>query len=436
MIDFIPKGRVVVEMELKGTSDKTLPFTNSSIQHMESTINESTSGVPVCFHRFLTQQVNTVDKTIKTLMSDGSPMLRWRIGFVTGEKNVWLPWQEHQVVHCSALAKGIGNEAGHNFELSTADRLFTINRQTKIRSRTGKISDIVNQIAAEAGIKAVVEPTIGTFTYFQVNESDIEFVNRRLIHRSLNEKGRGQYMLYMRDNVIHFHTPDYQTDIKEVVYYDTPFNSLVQTDRSQQLFDLGAAGTRYIAYDPYTGQTEDVVNDPEKYLRLADGIYRLDKVPNAVQTMTYHRGQNEPQEVKALAQNVYSFGRSKTFQLDADLNRSLLVRIGDILRFILAPQKEKTSPWSGYYIVTGITRTVSKENLRSVYTLKRGEIVRDKTTITQPNSDAQLIPETTAPGQDINVAVTQNSILTVGAGKQESSTVYATVEDAKKLPGT
>lgn len=436
MIDFLPTGKVLFDIELKSGTDKPISLTTGAIQHMESTLNESSEEIPVCYHRFVTQQVDIVDKTIKSLMVDGTPLVRWRVGFVTEGKNMWLPWQEHQIVHCSAMVKGLGNDAGHNFEISTADRLFTINRQTKIVARKGKISDMVKQIASEAGVEAVVEPTVGTFAYVQVNESDVEFINRRLVHRCLNEKGRGQYLLYMRDNVLHFHTPDYQTDVKEIVYYDTPFKGMVQTDRSQQLFDAGAAGTRIIAYDPYTGQTVEVLNDPEKYLRMADGIYRLDKVPNAVQTMTYHLGQNEPQEVRALAQNVYSFGRSKTFEISADLTRSLNVRIGDILRFVLAPQREKISPWSGYYLVCAVNRHVAKETMRTVYTLKRGEIVRDKSTVTQTNTASQLIPETTAPGQDINLSVTQNSILTVGAGKQESSTVYSTVEDAQKLPGT
>lgn len=436
MLDFLPTGKVLFDIELKGTTDKPLSLNAGPIQHMESTLNESTEEIPVSFHRFTTQQVNIVDKTLKSLMADGNPHVRWRIGFVTEGKNMWLPWQEHQIVHCTAMAKGLGNDAGHAFEISTADRLFTINRQTKITSRKGTISDMVKSIASDAGLEAVVESTVGTFSYVQVNESDIEFINRRLVHRCINDKGRGQYLLYMRDNVLHFHTPDYQTEIKEIAYFETPFNGMVQNDRSQQLFDAGIAGTRCIAYDPYTGQTNEVVSDPEKYLRLADGIYRMDKVTNGVQTLTYHLSQNEPQEVSAMAQNVYSFGRAKTFEISADLTRSMNIRVGDILRFVIAPQREKTSPWSGYYIVTAVCRTVAKEALRTLYTLKRGEIVQDRTTITQPNDASQLIPETTAPGQDINPSVVQNSNLTVGAGKQESSTVYLTVEDSQKQPGT
>jgi len=436
MIDFLPNGKVVFDLELRNGTDKPISFTNGFIQHLESTLSEGTAGIPVCFHKFVTQQVDFVDTTLKSLMADGNPLVRWRVGFVTESKCMWMPWQEHQIVQCSSMIKGLGDDAGYTFDIGTADRMFSVNRQTKTLSRKGAISDMVMQIASDAGIDAVVEPTVGTFAYVQVNESDIEFINSRLIHRCLNAKGRGQYSLYMRDNVLHFHSPDYQTDIKEVAYYGIPHQGMIQTDRSQHLFDSGIAGTRLIAYDPYTGRSNEVVNNPENYLRMADGIYRMDKVPNGIQVLTYHLGQNEPQEAVAMAQNVYSFGRSQTFELSVDVTRSLSIRAGDILSFIVAPKQEKTSPWSGYYFVSAVSRLLKKESLQALYTLKRGEIVRDKSTVTQPNTASQLIPETTAPGQDINVSVTQNSVLTVGSGKQESSTVYATVEDAQKLPGS
>lgn len=438
MIDFL-QAKVEFQMELVGASDKNIVLTNGLIQHVESTLNNRTASdkeLPVCYHMFNTQQVDVVDKTIKSVMLDGNPYVRWRIGFVTDQQDLWMPWQNHQIVHCSATVRGIGDSSGHMFEMSTANRLYTANRQTKIVARKGKISDMVQAIASEMGVEAVVEPTMGTYSYIQVNESDVEFINRRLIHRAVNDKGRGQYMLYIRDNVLHFHTPDYQSTIKEFIYYDTPFKGMVQTDRSQQLWDMGVSGTRLIAYDPYTGQTTEVLNDPEKYLRLADGIYRLDKVANGTQTLVYHLSTNTPDEATSIAQNVYTFGRAETFRVEIDVARSINYQIGDILQFVLTPRPEKASPWSGYYIITGVTRTVRKESLQTVYTVQRGEIIREQTTITQPNDSAQLIPETTAPGQDLNVSATQNSVLTVGAGKQQSSTIYSTVEDATKAPGT
>ena len=436
MIDFPPNAKTEFQLELRSATDKTVALTNGLIQHVQSELEESTEAIPICYHTFNTQQVDVVDKTIKSLMIDGNPFVRWRIGFVTATGSQWLPWQEHQIVHCSATVRGLGGNAGHIFEMSTANRLYTANRETKTASRKGKISDIVSGIASEMGVDAVVEPTTGTFAYIQVNESDIEFIQKRLLPRSINDKGRGQYRLYMRDNVLHFHSPDFQTSVKQFVYYDTPFKGIVQTDRSQQLWDAGVSGTRLVAYDPYTGQTNDVVNDPEKYLRLADGIYRLDKVPNGAQILVYHLSTNEPEEATAIAQNVYTYGRAKTFEVAIDVTQSMSYQIGDIMQFILSAEQVKTSPWSGYYVICGVKRMVRKESIRTVYTVQRGEIVREQTTITQPNDAAQLIPETTAPGQDLNIPVTQNSILTVGAGKQESSSVYSTVEDATKLPGT
>lgn len=435
MQDFPPQAKALFQMDLMTTSEKPISLTNSLVQHVKSTLNESMAGNPVCYHRFNTTQVDIVDKTIKSAMVDGNPFVRYRVGFVTPTGEFWLPWQNHQIVHYSAIVHGMGKAAGHAFELSTADRLYTLNRATKIVARKGTISSMVQQIASDAGLDAVIEATKDSFSYVQVNESDVEFVRRRLLSRAINDKGRGLYSFYIKDNVLHFHSPDYQSSLRKLSYFEAPHQSMVQIDRSQQLWDAGVSGTRIITYDPYTGDSKEIASDPEKYLRMANGVYKLNNVKNGSQTLCYHLSTNQPSESSAIGQNYYSEGRSDTFEIRVSLSKSITVRIGDLLQFILAPTPEKTSPWSGYYVVSAITREIEKQSMSTVYTLKRGEIEREKSTITQPNSAAQLVPETTAPGQDLNLAAAQTSVLTAGAGQQESATVYLTVADSNKAPG-
>ncbi len=436
MLDFNPQAKALFQMELRTTAEKTLPFTETIVQHLKSILRESAVKTVFCTHEFVTTQVDTVDKVLKALMTDGNPNVRYRVGLSTPTSEFWLPWQEHQIVHYAAMVRGMGQNAGHAFEITTADSIYTLNRPSRTANRQGTISAIVEQIAKDADLESVVEPTKEKYAYIQVNQSDVEFIRERLVNRAVNDKGRGQYYLYTKDNVLHFHSPDYQSTLRQISYYDAPHLGLMQIDRSQQLWDLAAAGTRMIVYDPYTGKSQELVSDPEKYLRMADGIYRLDRVKDGKQTLLFHLGQNQPSEASAIAQNIYSFGRSVTFESTINVAKSITVRLGDLLQFVLAAVPEKASPWSGYYFVSGIMRTVEKETMRTVYTLQRGETTRDQTTVTQTNDLQQLEPETTAPGQDINPATTQNSALTTGAGKQESSTVYVTVEDSEKAPGT
>lgn len=436
MLDYTPQAVAQFQMELRLTSDKTESLTSSLLQHIESTICESTTGIATCSHLFSSTQTDVVDKMLKSIMTDGNPYVRFRIGLSTTTEESWLPWQEQQIVSYSAAIKGVGEGAGHTFSIFTADRIYSLDRSTKIMSRKGKISDMVQQIAQAAKLDCVVEPTKTNFSYVQVNQSDIEFIRERLLNRAINDKGRGQYLLYMKDNVLHFHSPDYQSSIRQMSYYDVPHLDMVQVDRSQQLIDRGIAGTCMIVYDPYVGQANEINSDAEKHLRMSDGIYLLENVDKGRQTLLYHLGTNQAEEASAIAQNVYSFSRGETFEISLNVLKSISIRLGDILQFVLAPQASKTSSWSGYYLVTHVTSLVKKDTLTTMYTIKRGEISKDQVNITQPNDASQLVPETTAPGQDINIATTQKSVLTVGAGKQNSATVYSTVADRNSAPGT
>jgi hypothetical protein len=433
--DFVPQGKVELQMQLLSAAQKPIDLVRNGLtHHLESTLCETLEEIPVCYHRLHTEHVDIVDKTLKSAMVDGNPFVRWRIGFVTPQQAQWLPWQNHQIVHYAASIHGLGEDSGHNFEMSTANILYTMNRTVKIVSRSGPVSDMVAGMAQDAGVQAVVEPTVGSYQFYQVNESDVEFILRRLLSRAVNQKGRGQYLFYVRDNVLHFHTPDYQTQVKQLFLYGTPWKRMAEVDRSQQLFDKGIAGTRIIVYNPYTGQSAEVVNDPAKYLRLAQGIYLMSSVPNTVQTLLYHLGTNRPDEAAAIAQNVYSDGRSRTFEMNADIDRSLLVQAGDLLQFVVSPMTQKVSPWSGYYLVSKVTHYLKLESLRTVYTLRRGEIVPDPSTVTQPNTAQQLVPVTTAPGQDISLAAVQNSMQTAGTGQQQGTSNYGTVMDPNAAP--
>jgi hypothetical protein len=60
------------------------------------------------------------------------------------------------------------------------------------------------------------------------------------------------------------HSPDYQTSVKELQYFQQPAGQLIQLDRSQQLWKEGVSGTHLVVYDPLTGETKDILNDPNK----------------------------------------------------------------------------------------------------------------------------------------------------------------------------
>jgi len=404
---------------------------NKLVAYEKSELTETTHGIGVYNHQFITQQPELVDKTLNAAMATGTPRIRFRIGYGTPEKLSWLPWQNNIITHYSGLLVGAGDKTGHHLQISTSDMLFAASRASKTCVRKGTISGIVAQIAQENKLTTVIEKTAGEFTFIQSFEDDVTFISTRLVPRAVSTKNRGSYLFFMQDNVLHFHSLDYQAEIKDLFYFETPYLQLAQVDMSQQLWDEGASGTRLIVYDPYTGQSQEIISAADKALRLANGIYDLTSVVNGQRNIIYTLGQNRPEEAVALGQNSYEFARLKTFELVATFSRLTNLRVGNIIRLIVSPLPEKTSPWSGYYLLSKTVTTLDKTVITVTCQLQRGEISQfGSKTVAEKDAQTTI---TKAPGVELNVRETQDSAQTKGAGKQASAKVYTTVADVNSI---
>ena len=69
-----------------------------------------------------------------------------------------------------------------------------------------------------------------------------------------------------------------------------------------------------------------------------------------------------------------------------------------------------------------------------VCSLQRGEIQQFQAATTVQAPDLQLVPQTDAPGQDLNLRTAQSSNQTRGAGNRTSTSVFSTVVDANTVP--
>jgi len=421
------EGQAIVNFELTLPQQPALPLTPALVTHSESHLMEDVYGKKEYRHTFSTLLPEFVNNILRTAMSSGTPAFRFRLGLGQPRQTIWLPWQNHYIVHYGAALQGISTASGHRLEITTSDALFAISRVHKTVARKGTISAIVQTIADENNLDAVIEPTSGEFLYVQSYEDDTSFISSRLLRRAVNAKGRGNYVFFILDNVLHFHSPDYQTSVKELQYYQQPAAQLIQLDRSQQLWKEGISGTHLIVYDPLTGETKDVLNDPNKSLRFAKGLYRLSSVTGGRRRIMYHLSANRPEEALALAQNTYENARMNTFEVNVDFDKNISIRTGDILNLVINQQTEKNSTWAGLYYVSGTVYTIIQNAVTMKLILRRGEIQPDLNNVTVQAPDQQLVSQNEAPGQDINVGEAQSSPLTKGAGNQTSSSTFSTV---------
>ena len=431
------EGRSVVELELRLPNNKVIPFDKLNVIHISSTISESLKNATR--HNLVVRSatVDFVDSLVRFAQSKGTPKVRYRLGIGIPGQTVYLPWQEHVIVDFNAGLEGIGKTAGHFFRATLGDYLYTIMRHTKVAARRGKISDIVTQIAKENGLtNTVIEPTVGEGLWIQSYVDDVEFIRRRMVPRAINSKGRGNYNLYVQDNVLHFHTPDYQAPLKELVYYQGGNISLFQIDESQAKLEMGASGVRLIVYDPYTAQTREVGSNPDKALRLGNVMHQLTNVQGADLNVPYHLSTNAPSEAENMAQTMYENARAQILGIKLEITRSIYLRVGDILRIVIAPTSTNATPWSGTYLVTEAGYTIEQGASVAVFYIKRGEF---QTSSTAPTSlsilgDTVLVNEQTAPGQPLNLKAAQSSGLTHGAGQNVFTSAFVTTQDKNAAP--
>jgi len=133
-------------------------------------------------------------------------------------------------------------------------------------------------------------------------------------------------------------------------------------------------------------------------------------------------------EAKVIMQYVYESARRQTFVVGMDLIKTIGIRHGDLLRLVLSPRDSEASPWSGLYFVAGTTTTVERGEIKTDYTLERGEIQRNRSNIVQADGD-RLVSELEAKGQPVNLAEFESSDKTKGGEQVVNENVFRTVRD-------
>lgn len=426
----INPGQAVVEYALIVPDRNPIILNSGVMVHQHSALHDSIYGPATYSHRIRTTTTEFIDNEVKQAMASGTGRLRFRLGVGTPDNMFWLPWQEHVITHYSALLESIGTQAGHIIEFETQDFMFLISRTTKTVARKGTVSKIVGDICQEWNLQAnVVEPTTGDGAYIQAFIDDSKFIRERMIRRARNQKGRGNFLYYFKDSVLHFHSPDYQAEVHNVIYYQANSAALVQIDNSQRLIEQGNAGVEMTAYDPYTAQTKVLYSDPAKALRYSDSIYQISRIPGVQRQLSYHSGVNFQDEAEVIGQNVYEHARGETFNLSLEVDKTIQIRHGDFVNLVVQPADEKASPWSGFYLVTEVKHVVQKGAVRSLYTLARGEIRKSLRNLTASTGQDILVNEQEAPGQPLNIPEIKSSQRTKGAGKLAADgRLYTTVQ--------
>lgn len=425
------EGTAQVQYQIALSKQKYLNFEPESVSFIEASIQDSVFGRNWAEHTFRSADPAFISG-LKNAMTNADPVLLFRLGF-GGTNPLWLPWQRHLITDYYSKAQGISDTAGHLIVLKSDSQLTRMRRSNRVLCRKGTISSIVAAIATSNGLESVIEATDGEFSFIQNFIDDTRFIGERLLRRAINKQGKGGYFFFIKDNVLHFHTLDYQGSVKQIDYYTAFSSAFESSDLSQdpRLWDEGISGTRVVVHDPYTGQSKEIISDPAKAVKLADAIYQYSKVENGDWNVPCHLNTNPLTEAYAISQAHYQHARMGTFKTAITLQKTILIRHGDLLNIVLDQQNHRSSDNAGYHYVVATAHTVKKGQVISVYTLQRGETQAQRGTLTTQTANLQLTPETKAPGITPNIIELQSSMKTKGAGNETSATNFVSVADAQ-----
>jgi hypothetical protein len=404
-------------------SNELVPFFTPDMSFVEAIVTETVDDISTWEITVQSSSRNFVDNLLKNASAGATPRIRVRLGIgsLTGEM-LWQPWQELIVRQPVSKIEGLGNSAGYYTTVIASNLLWEINRINRVIARKGIVSKIVQDIADFYGLPSVIEPTKYEGMWFQSYISDFEFVKWRMLYRALNDKGRGNYKFFMKDNVLHFHTIDYQTELKTFGYETSSGISLILTDASQESLVDGSGGYRYVSHDPYSGIMKEFLEDRSKVLLLGNESPRNYNIKGVQKNVMFHVGSNSSPEVLALATSRYEDAKSSAFRAELIMPKSLFFHAGDIVNLIVNPSKGQTTPTSGYYYVPKLVHRLNKTSIVTAVTFERGEwqgAVSSQSSLTQSGENI-LTPQNSIQGQSINVNAVQSSQVTKGAGNEAS----------------
>jgi hypothetical protein len=394
--------QVQISLHIQFDGYETVP----DLVHERSEITMAVNQPARHIHQFSTVNLDVVDVLTKNSVLQSTPNVRIRIGVSQGHGVFWFPWQDHLLFNTDIVPLG----KGYSITFITADFLEASKRQYKTRFHSGTIQSIVQKIATDNDLNYIIEPTEGSWSYIQSNQTDGDFL-AKLVPRAVNKFGRGGFRYFVQDNVLHFHTLEYMATIRNANVFSLSGTKVVLSSRVQDAVDEGGPGVRVLGIDPYEGQAYAFESNQDKVVN--HGNQAPDLTPLSRLVLGIHPSANRLEELKAVAQSNFDWARSNLMNCTLTIEKGYPVQINDIIRTTLNSAASQQSPWGGLYTVIGISHVITKGTSMSTIKLQRGEFLVSN--VSKSTADGSLqTSDYAAQGQPIDLNDISTSLSTKG----------------------
>lgn len=388
------RGRATVDVWLQGRS----------ILADDLFVFQSAAQVDSVFgHRTWTLRLQAVtpaayEQVIVPLLLSSARALQVRWGVDTGNQVSWLPLETFRVLTATPdLHTASTTTRGCPFELVLGDVFTSMDLDQRVVGHTGRISELVETLARRYDLEPRVEPTGDSpVNLVQSYETDLQFLQGRLLPAAFNRNGLTSYYCYADQGTLHFHTREWQQAAWVVPYnLGAGATLLMATDDAQTAARRGGQNQKVVAYDPLTGLTTVLTADPQRYTRFAPRL----SAASATRLAGVHVGPNQLAWIAAQNQALYGAQRDRFERITFSAPNVLALRAGLILALQL-PDGQAAA--NGYYHVEKTELSITGGVAQTVVTAARGEVAgRVAERAVRAGGGGQPLPPTSsAPGVD------------------------------------
>jgi hypothetical protein len=394
-------------------------FSESNTQHLLTTVEEQINCWKVYTHTFRAKSPDYVDKLLQPVLSSGSPpIISVRFGLTASDKSVWRAWEDHVIIS-HRITLNPDPTSGPFVTIKTADRLWLLHTNKRVKAYHGTMSSIVSQMWKDAGGKeSFIETTAldghndNTGFWYQAFESDWSFLMRSVLPLSRNKNGSSSYRIFVKDNVLHFHTSGYGVStVKSIAYTSGApgFDNLTIEDRYIEMAGgAGASGLRRAVYDPSTGNTDIAESDSSSLIKFASS---RPKYVNDDYRIS-HIGSNLASAETARNQQQFSALSSEAYGTTLTSERCMDIVLSDVIALSLSTNITESASYSGEWLVNKVTHEIKEGTLKSRYVVNRGELV---TALEKDVVGVNDFENSSVPGIDFKTtgesqAISQNSV--------------------------
>jgi hypothetical protein len=309
-----------------------------------------------------------------------TPTVWLRFGLMDGSSTTqMLQWERYLILTTKYYPIRTGGGAGDLVTLELVDQLYLMNRVSKTLCRKGTLNKIITAILQENNLdykKAVIDGSSTTTTsWIQSNQTDFDFITKRLSSYFIGDKGTGGYRLYSYNNIIHFHPLTYSSPPVYQIDYPS-IQNLTELEVSDDFYKLmidGGGATEAVAVDPISGKSIAVKANPDVTpITQSSSNGQRPVLPDAVKIINCHTDLNDIAGIQGMVQEFLDERRSNYYAVKFKIVQSPLLQLGDAINLTFVSNTQA----SGNYIIIGVELlidTTSSTGMSACIEARRGQ---------------------------------------------------------------